>query len=488
MFIPRQAQKSGMWRRDFFAWHSRGDRSLLRKVSEVERESQVEKDQVKNRFLSLFGYKISMFLLMTLCFISRAHGVEVQKPAHPKNILIGLSGSISCYKVAPLISQLKREGYEVKTMATSGAMQFLGSSTLEGLTGHKVERDTFEEGSQMQHIALARWADVLLLCPATGDLISGIATGRADNLVKSVCLAYDFQKKPFLIAPAMNNVMLHNPITQANIRKLSDMGVHVLPTEIGELACGDHADGRLLNPKAIALYIKYAYLLQNKDKRKILITSGGTSEDIDGVREVTNFSKGGTGAFFADFLTVAGHAITLVRAKSAATPTVPCKERVFTSSKDLDEILQEELGETHYDAVIQLAAVSDYLVDHLVVDGSPVAVGNGPTKKLSSDKSLGIVFKKNKKIIDEIKRYSLNPDLKLIGFKLTHNMTTEEVQRKIQKIFANAQADFVVHNELSEITATSHPAKIYDRAGSELREVSNKEEMAWALHQVISGS
>lgn len=433
-------------------------------------------------------YRISMFLLMTLNLFSASYAAENQQPTHPKKVLVALSGSISCYKGASLVSLLRKEGYNVKTVATSSAMNFIGSSTLEGLTGEQVEVDTFEEGKQMQHIALAKWADVLVICPATGDLINGIATGRADDLVKSICLAYDFQKKPFLIAPSMNTVMLKNPITQENIQKLTKLGVHILPTEVGELACGDHGEGRLLSPEAIVLYVKYSYALGSPDKREVLITAGGTSEDIDGVREISNFSTGRTGAFLAEFLTMAGHSVTLLRSKSSIKPMVPCSERIFTSSQDLDRLLQQELGQKSYDAVIQLAAVSDFVVDHLLVNGVKVPVGEGPTKKLSSDSSLAIVLKKNKKLIDDIKGYSSNPNLKLIGFKLTHNMTTSEVQRKIQKIFENAQADFVVHNELSQITASDHPAIVYAKEDSEGREVSNKEELAWELHQLISGA
>ncbi|MFT4553206.1 MAG: phosphopantothenoylcysteine decarboxylase/phosphopantothenate--cysteine ligase [Chlamydiales bacterium] len=338
----------------------------------------------------------------------------------------------------------------------------------------------------MQHIALSKWADVLVICPATGDLINGIVTGRADDLVKAVCLAYDFQNKPFLIAPSMNTVMLKNPITQENIQKLSRMGVHILPTKVGNLACGDYGEGKLLNPEAIALYIRYSYALHSHDKREILITAGGTSEDLDGVREISNFSTGRTGAFLADFLTVAGHSVTLLRSKSSVKSILPLHEIIYSSSKDLDSLLQKELEGKRFDAVIQLAAVSDFVVDHLLVDGVEVTVGEGDLKKLSSDSSLAIVMKKNKKIINDIKKYSSNPKLKLIGFKLTHNMTAEAAQRKIQKIFDGANADFVVHNELSEISATSHPAKVYSKDQANYSEVSTKEELAWELHQVIT--
>ena len=432
-------------------------------------------------------YRVSMFFLWALCFFSGAYGTGIESVQRSKNVLVAMSGSISCYKAASLVSLLRKEGYIVKTVATSSAMKFIGSSTLEGLTGYRLEIDTFEEGSQMQHIALAKWADILLICPATGDIINGIAAGRADDLVKSICLAFDFQEKPFLIAPSMNTTMLKNPITQESIKKLGRLGVHILPTEVGELACGDYGEGRLLNPEALALYVKYSYSLQSLNKRKILITSGGTSEDIDGVREITNFSSGKTGAFLADYLTVAGHTITLLRAKSSVKPTVSCSERLFSSSEDLDKLLQEELGGKSYDAVIQLAAVSDFVVDHLLVDGSRVSLVEGSSKKISSDSSLAFVMKKNKKIIDDIKSYSSNPNLKLVGFKLTHNMTADEEKRKIQKIFDNARADYVVHNELSEITESSHPAKVYFRGGVKAKEVSNKEELAWELHQALGG-
>ncbi len=166
-------------------------------------------------------------------------------------LLILLSGSISCYKACFVISHLVQSGIEVRTVATPSALQFIGKATLEGLTGHPVASDMWESGRAMEHINLARWADLALVCPATANTINRLSAGMADDLVGSLFLAWEIQKKPWWIAPAMNVAMLNHPLTQASLQKLSNVGVRVLPTDSGPLACGEEGAGRLLEPGKI---------------------------------------------------------------------------------------------------------------------------------------------------------------------------------------------------------------------------------------------
>ncbi len=165
-------------------------------------------------------------------------------------ILFQLSGSIACYKSCAIISKLVQDGHEVQTASTANALKFVGGATLSGLTGKPVFNDIFEAGRTMDHIILAKWADLAVLCPATAHTINQLANGLASDCIGTLFLAYDL-KKPYLIAPAMNQEMYNHPATQSSLKKLQNWGVQVLPTDFGHQACGDLGPGRLLNPDAI---------------------------------------------------------------------------------------------------------------------------------------------------------------------------------------------------------------------------------------------
>src|SRR4051812_24146469 len=167
-----------------------------------------------------------------------------------KNVLFLLTGSIAAYKSCHVISRLVQDGFEVQTAATEGALKFVGAATLEGLTGRPVFADVFERGKMMGHIELAQWADLAIVCPATANTINSLASGIATDCVGTLFLAYDL-KKPFLIAPAMNQQMYKHPATQNALKKLEQFGVQVLPTDEGHQACGDVGPGRLLEPEII---------------------------------------------------------------------------------------------------------------------------------------------------------------------------------------------------------------------------------------------
>jgi phosphopantothenoylcysteine decarboxylase/phosphopantothenate--cysteine ligase len=161
-----------------------------------------------------------------------------------------LTGSISCYKSAYIISKLIQNDFEVQTAATSSALKFLGEGTLEGLTGKAVFKDVFSPGQMMGHIDFCKWADLAIICPATAGTINGLATGTAHDPVGSLFLAYDL-RKPFIVAPAMNQQMFKHPATQASLEKLKGWDIRVLPVDEGPQACGDEGPGRLLDPDKI---------------------------------------------------------------------------------------------------------------------------------------------------------------------------------------------------------------------------------------------
>ena len=171
--------------------------------------------------------------------------------ARKPRLLFLLTGSISCYKACFAISRLVQAGIEVRTVATPAALQFVGKATLEGLTGQPVFTDLWEPGRAMDHIDLARWADLALVCPATANTINRLAAGLADDPVGTLFLAWEIKKKPWWIAPAMNVAMLDHPITQASLKKLAGLGVRVFPGDEGALACGEEGSGRLLEPEQL---------------------------------------------------------------------------------------------------------------------------------------------------------------------------------------------------------------------------------------------
>lgn len=163
-----------------------------------------------------------------------------------KNILFQLTGSIACFKACDLVSRLAKRGFAVQTVASAGALKFIGAATLEGLTGRPPFTDLYEAGRTMDHIRLARWADLALLCPATANSMNRLAAGLADDAIGSLFLAWEIGSKPYLIAPAMNATMWDHPATRAAREKLAGYGAKLLPVGDGRLACGEQGEGRLL--------------------------------------------------------------------------------------------------------------------------------------------------------------------------------------------------------------------------------------------------
>lgn len=163
------------------------------------------------------------------------------------NVLLAVTGSIACYKSCYLISKLKKADMDIKVVPTESALKFVGEASYEGLTRNKVYKSTFEEGDMMSHIDLPKWADVIIIYPASANTISKLATGQSDNLLLELSLVNNFNK-PIWIAPAMNSNMYENPITQENLSKLEKLGAFIFQTETGILACGDTGPGKLVDP------------------------------------------------------------------------------------------------------------------------------------------------------------------------------------------------------------------------------------------------
>jgi phosphopantothenoylcysteine decarboxylase/phosphopantothenate--cysteine ligase len=364
--------------------------------------------------------------------------------------------------------------------------------------------EVYGPGKAMEHIHLIRDADLILVAPATANFINKIAHGLGEDLLSTLFLAHDF-KKPFVIAPAMNTTMYQHPITQHSLKKLKELGLEILDTEAGVLACGEVGLGKLLNPDLILEKILSLLKSSKKEdsdfaKLNVLITSGGTKEPIDEVRFISNFSTGSTGAQIAEAFLKQGSRVTLIHAKDSVLPqwenhqageALPAlTQKSYFSFQDLESELKKTLNQSSFDYVIHCAAVSDFSVEKIEdseKNQSPESRGG----KISSQGSLKICLKPNPKLIHSLKDWSVNKKMKVLGFKLNSHANLEQREASVQKLFEpKLKVDWVVANDLSEIKGNEHAFKIYrqDSQKANLKvslEGSTKKELSDKIIELI---
>ena len=372
-----------------------------------------------------------------------------------RKILLIMSGSVACAKATSLVSDWVKRGDQVRVACTPSVDHFVGRATLEGLSGSTVFDDTFARGMAMDHIELARWADVIVACPASSNLINKFASGIADNAATTLWQAAWGRGLPMFVVPAMNTCMWKYPATRESVEKLERWGVYVLPTADGELACGESGEGRMLEPAQI---IQSIDRLLDHDQaagcRKILVTAGGAREPIDAVRYIGNYSTGRTGRVISNELIKAGHSVTWLGAEYAEPPGNASKLAYYSSFNDLEHQLQSILGAEEYDMVIHAAAVSDFSVKEVKVGG--VALADTGEAKLSSDRTMNICLQPNPKLLNRIKSFSLNPAIRVIGFKLTAGAHPQQITESVQRLFERSELEAVVHNDIEAIKAGRH--------------------------------
>ena len=275
-----------------------------------------------------------------------------------KRILLGVTGGIAAYKSPDLVRRLRERGAEVQVVMTSAAREFVTSTTFQAVSGRPVRTDLWDAAAEaaMGHIELARWAELVLVAPASADFLARLATGQADDLLATLCLA---TQAPIAVAPAMNHLMWENPATRANIATLAGRGVHVLGPAAGDQACGEVGEGRMLEPLDLAE--RLGALLRADGAlagRRVLLTAGPTRECIDPVRFISNRSSGKMGFATAQAAREAGAEVVLVSGPvSLATP--PGVRRIdVESAADMLAAVLRELPQT--DVFISTAAVADY--------------------------------------------------------------------------------------------------------------------------------
>jgi phosphopantothenoylcysteine decarboxylase/phosphopantothenate--cysteine ligase len=273
----------------------------------------------------------------------------------PERLILGICGGIAAYKVPALIRILQTDGVAVKVVLTPAARPLVGEETLRTLSGNPVFTDGPVSHHDMDHIRLAQWADLYLICPATANTIAKIAHGMADNLLTTLTLSFG---GPLVLAPAMNSVMWTNAATQANVEACRRRGIRVLPVGHGALACGDEGPGRMLAPEAIAEYVFGAFLPQCFTGKNILISSGPTIEPIDPVRVITNLSSGAMGAALAQAALCMGAAVTVVSGPAQVSLPPAANVVAVKTAAEMAQAMQSRFDAA--DICIMAAAVSDF--------------------------------------------------------------------------------------------------------------------------------
>lgn len=347
-----------------------------------------------------------------------------------KRILLGVTGGIAAYKSAQLVRRLRERGAEVQVAMTAAAREFIGPITFQALSGRPVRTDLWDRAAEaaMGHIELARWADLVLIAPASADFLARLAGGKADDLLATLCLATE---APIAVAPAMNRIMWRNAATAANVDVLRHRGVHILGPAEGEQACGEVGEGRMLEPPE--LLDRVATLLPCEGPlrgRRVLISAGPTRERIDPVRFISNRSSGKMGFAVAQAAREAGADVVLV-CGPVALPTPPGVRRVdIESAQAMLEAVQSEVTQAHI--FISTAAVADY---------RPASPAERKIKKTSD--RLHLEMERTVDVLATVAARSERPFV--VGFAAE----TESVEQNARAKLLKKNLDMIAANEVS---------------------------------------
>lgn len=346
-----------------------------------------------------------------------------------KNVVIGVTGSIAAYKIASLCSMLKKRGANTTVIMTKNALNFINPITFETLTGNKCLVDTFDRNFQydVEHVELAKAADVFLIAPASANVIAKAANGLADDMLTTTFLASTCEK---IVSPAMNTRMYNNPITQDNMKKLESYGIRVIKPANGYLACGDVGEGKMPEPEELLEHIIFALTQKDLKGKKVLVTSGGTKEKLDPVRFITNNSSGKMGFAIARAAYLRGADVTLVYGNVSVPLPMGPRTIKIESAADMAEAVKREYKEN--DIIIKAAAVADY---------APETVSSEKVKKKDDDLSLPL--KRTEDILGFLGKNRREGQF-LCGFSMeTENMLENSKAKLIKK-----NLDMIVANNL----------------------------------------
>lgn len=361
-----------------------------------------------------------------------------------KQILLGITGSVAAYKSADLVRKLREKGASVRVVMTENAARFITPLTMQAVSGFPVHDTLFDLHAEaaMGHIELARWADLVLIAPASADFIARLAEGRADDLLTTLCSA---TKAPIAVAPAMNQGMWKHTLTAANIATLQNHGIIILgPTE-GSQACGDVGPGRMIEPIDIIASINLLLAKGELAGKKVLLTAGPTYEAIDPVRFITNGSSGKMGYALAASALSAGASVTLITGPVALTPPTRAAVIKVTSAAEMYNAVMEQIA--YHDIFLSVSAVSDFRPNTPATQKIP-----------KEDASLTLQLERTTDIIASVGALKNKPFL--VGFAAETDNMIEHAKAKLQRknmdmIIANDARSAIGHdeNEVTVLTA-----------------------------------
>lgn len=386
-----------------------------------------------------------------------------------KNVVLGVTGSIAAYKIANLASMLKKLSANVTVLMTQNATNFINPITFETLTGNKCLIDTFDRNFQysVEHVSLAKLADVVLVAPASANVIGKLANGIADDMLTTTVMACKCKK---IIAPAMNTNMYENPIVQDNMQKLKKFGMEVIEPAYGYLACGDTGAGKMPSEETLLSYIlREIQCEKDLAGKKILVTAGATKEKIDPVRYITNHSTGKMGYAVANAAMLRGAEVVLVTGESMLTPPAFVRVERVTSAQDMYDAVVKEADDS--DIIVKAAAVADY---------RPTAPADNKIKKKEDD--MVIRLERTRDIL----KY-LGENKKENQFICGFSMETENVIENSREKLKRKNIDMIVANNLKTEGAgfgtDTNVVTFITENGVEEKSIMSKDKVA---HEILS--
>ena len=391
-----------------------------------------------------------------------------------KNILLGVTGGIAAYKSAEIVRGLKKAGSSVRVVMPQSAQEFITPLTLQALSGNPVSTDLLDAEAEaaMGHIELARWADAILIAPATANTIARLSSGRADDLLSSITLAFD---GPIGLAPAMNQAMWKDERTQSNIKNLENKDFSLYGPGSGEQACGDIGLGRMLEPSEIVELFASLFKAGSLSNKSVLITAGPTQEPIDPVRYVTNRSSGKMGYALSEVAVEAGAQVTLVSGPVNIKPPASCNlVPVETAQEMYDAVMHHVRGK---DVYIGTAAVADY---------SPSKVESSKIKKKGNNEALVLKMKENQDILKTVSDMKDRPYM--VGFAAE----TEDLLKNARKKLEKKKIDLIIANDVSDksigFDSEENEVTLITNSEEVLLDRSSKKKIAKRIVEFISGN
>ena len=349
-----------------------------------------------------------------------------------KNVLLGVTGGIAAYKSAEIVRHLKKSGSSVRVVMTKSAEEFITPLTLQALSGNRVSSELLDAEAEaaMGHIELAKWADAILIAPATANTIARLSSGRGDDLLSTVTLAFD---GPVSLAPAMNQAMWRDERTQENLDRLIQKGYEVCGPGSGEQACGDTGLGRMLEPLEILQIFSNSFTKGKMSGKRVLITAGPTQEPIDPVRFITNRSSGKMGYNLAEAAIESGARVTLISGPVDIPKPSNCNFVSVETAQEMYDAVMHHVKEK--DVYIGTAAVSDY---------RPVNTSNQKIKKDGSGKPIILELEENKDILKSVSELQDKPYV--VGFAAETDNLLVNADKKLK----GKNLDLIVANDVSD--------------------------------------